>query len=324
MVKLALQKKGFEIVGAVDVDPAKVGRDLGEVADVGRNLGVTVSRDAKSILTQSNADVVIHTTQSFLRDIRQQILEIAEAGLDIVSTSEELTFPFMKNLEIAEEIDEAAKRHGITILATGVNPGFLMDAFPLMVTSVCQDVKTVKVTRIMDASIRRLPFQKKIGAGMTKEQFRTAVATGRMGHIGLPESIAMISAGLGWTLSDIKQTIQPVIAKKAAKSRFVSVKKGQVAGLHQVGRGFVQGKEVITLDFWAYIGARENTDSTLIRGTPNIDLTIQGGVHGDLATAAMVINSIPRVINASPGLVTMKDLPIPSAIVGDARVFVRE
>lgn len=323
MVRLALKKQGLEYVGAIDIDPAKIGRDLGEVAGVGRRLGVLVSKDVKSVLTQTGADIVIHTTQSFLKDIRPQILEILEARLDVVSTAEELTYPFRKSPEIAREIDEAARRNGVTVLATGVNPGFLMDAFPLTVSGVCQDVKSVKVTRIMDASIRRLPFQKKIGAGMTGEEFRKAVATGRMGHIGLPESIAMIAAGLGWKLDDVKETINPVMAKKSMKTKFLSVKKGQVAGLHQVGRGLVGGKEVITLDFWAYVGAPENRDSTLIKGTPNIDLTIKGGVHGDLATAAMVINSIPKVVNASPGLKTMKDLPIPSAIAADVATFIK-
>ncbi len=324
ITKLALQKKGLEYVGAIDIDPNKVGKDLGEIAGLGRSLGVTVSRDARTILTQSGADIVIHTTQSFLKDIRQQITEIVESGLDIVSTAEELTFPHMKSPELAREIDEIAKKYGVTILATGVNPGFLMDAFPLTVTGVCQDVKSIKVTRIMNAAIRRLPFQKKVGAGMTKDEFKKAVATGRMGHIGLPESLAMMASGLGWTLSDMKQTIQPVIAKKTMKTKFLNIKKGQVAGLHQVGKGYVDGKELMTLDFWAYVGAPENTDSILVKGTPNIDLMIRGGVHGDLATAAMVVNSIPRVINAAPGLATMKDLPIPSAVVGDMRTLVKD
>ncbi len=324
MTKLALQKKGLEYVGAIDIDPNKVGKDLGEIAGLGRSLGITVSEDARSILTQSGADIVIHTTQSFLKDIRQQITEIAESGLDIVSTAEELTYPHMKSPQLAREIDEVAKKYGVTILATGVNPGFLMDAFPLTVTGVCQDVKSIRVTRIMNAAIRRLPFQKKVGAGMTKDEFKKAVATGRMGHIGLPESLAMTASGLGWTLSDIKQTIQPVIAKKAMKTKFLNIKKGQVAGLHQVGKGYVDGKELMILDFWAYVGAPENTDSILVKGTPNIDLTIRGGVHGDLATAAMVVNSIPRVINAAPGLATMKDLPIPSAVVGDMRTLVKD
>ncbi len=158
MTKLALQKKGLEYVGAIDIDPAKVGKDLGEIAGLGKSLGVTVSRDAKTVLTQSGADVVIQTTQSFLKDIRQQIAEIAEAGLDIVSTAEELTYPHLKSPELAREIDEIAKKHGVTILATGVNPGFLMDALPLTITGVCQDVKSIKVTRIMNAAIRRLPL----------------------------------------------------------------------------------------------------------------------------------------------------------------------
>lgn len=317
IVKLVLQKKGFEYVGAIDIDPNKIGKDLGEIAGAGKELGVTVSSDAKKILQASEADLVVHTTASFLKDIRQQILDVVSAELDVVSTSEELTFPFLKSPEMAREIDDLAKKKGVTVLATGVNPGFLMDMFPLTVSSVCQDVKSVKVTRIMDASIRRLPFQKKIGAGMAIEEFKKAVAGGRMGHIGLPESIAMVAAGLGWELDDIQQTIEPVIADKPLKTQHLTVKKGEVSGLHQIGKGVVDGRTAITLDFWAHVGAPDSRDSIFIEGSPNVDLTIKGGVHGDLATAAMVVNSIPRVIKASPGLMTMKDLPVPCALLGD-------
>jgi len=322
IVKLVLQKTGLEYVGAVDIDPNKAGKDLGEIAGVGRRLGVTVSSDAKKVLHASKADVVIHTTASFLKDVRQQILEAIDAELDIVSTSEELTFPFLKSPGIAKEIDDLAKKKKVTVLATGVNPGFLMDVFPLAVTSVCQDVKSIKVTRVMDASIRRLPFQKKIGAGMTVEQFSSAVAGGRMGHIGLPESIAMIAAGLGWKLDDIQQTIEPVIADRALKTQYLTMEKGQVSGLHQVGKGVVGGRTAITLDFWAHVGAADPRDSVFIEGTPNVDLTAKGGIHGDLATAAMVVNSIPRVVTGPPGLMTMKDLPVPCALLGDVMKIV--
>ncbi len=322
IVKLVLQKKGFEYVGAIDIDLNKTGRDLGEIAGVGKKLGVTVSSDAKKILQEPGADVVIHTTASFLKDVRQQILDVVNAELDLVSTSEELTFPFLKSPEIAKEIDYLAKEKDVTVLATGVNPGFLMDAFPLTVTSVCQDVKSVKVTRVMDASIRRLPFQKKIGAGMKVEEFKNAVAGGRMGHIGLPESIAMIAAGLGWRVDDLQQTIDPVIADRPLKTQYLTVKRGQVSGLHQIGKGVMEGRTVITLDFWAHIGAPDPRDSILVEGTPNVDLTIKGGVHGDLATAAMVVNSIPRVIKGPPGLMTMKDLPVPCALLGDVTKIV--
>jgi len=317
IVKLVLQKEGFEYVGAIDVDPNKVGKDLGEISGVGRKLGVTVSSDAKKVLTESGADLVIHTTASFLKDIRQQILNIIDAGLDIVSTSEELTYPYRRDPAMAKEVDARAKEKGVTILATGVNPGFLMDTLPLTVSGVCQDVKTIKVTRVMDASIRRLPFQKKIGAGMTVDEFEKAVATGRMGHIGLPESITIIAAGVGWELDEVQQTVKPVVARKPLKTKYLSVKKGQVAGLHQIGKGIAQGKPVITLDFWAYVGAPKNKDAIFIEGTPNVDLTIRGGVHGDLATAAMVVNSISNVIRGQPGLVTMKDLAVPRVLLGN-------
>ncbi len=313
IVRLALQKPDIEIVGAIDL--VNVGRDLGEVAGINRKLGVLISKDADTVLNEAKADIVLHATGSVLKDIYPQLEKVIKSNINVVSTNEELSYPYKKQPALAAAIDKLAKEHQVTVLGTGVNPGFLMDTWPLVVTGVCQDVKQIRVARIQDAAPRRLPFQKKIGAGKTIEEFGKLVEAGTLRHVGLAESIAMVAAGLGWELDDITEIIEPVIAEAEVRSDFILVKPGQAAGIRQVGRGVRDGKELIILDFQAYIGAKESHDTVYITGTPNMEVTIKGGTQGDIATAAIIINSIRRVMEASPGLITMKDLPIVSALL---------
>jgi len=312
-VRYVAQRPDLEFVGAIDNDESLVGKDLGEVAGIDK-LGVIISADAAAVLSQSEADVVLHTVSSSLKVTQQQIAECAAAGVNVVSSCEELSFPYRQDPQTAAEIDKLAKGGKITALGTGVNPGFLMDAWPIFMTGVCQQVKRVKVVRVQNASSRRGPFQKKIGAGRTPEEFAELVASGTLKHVGLPESLAMIASALGWELDDITESIEPVMATEPVKTDFADVKLGQAAGVRQVGRGFRNGEELITLEFEAAVGAPESYDAVYITGIPNLEVIVKGGVHGDVATAAMLVNSIARVIQAPPGLVTMKDMSIVSAL----------
>ena len=311
IVRLALQKPSLKIVGAIDL--VNLGQDLGKVAGCGRKIGVFISKDVETVLGQTKPDVVLHATGSDLETVYPQLEMILNAGVNVVSTCEELSYPYRKRAILADRLDKLAKKNGVTVLGTGVNPGFLMDTWPLFMTGICQDVKQIKAVRIQDASSRRVPFQKKIGAGKTVAEFDKLVAAGTLKHVGLTESIAMIAAGLGWELDEITETIEPVIASTEVQSSFVTVKPGQAAGVKQVGYGWKDGKEVITLDFEAYMGAEESRDVVYITGVPNMEVMIKGGMHGDIATAAIVVNAVNRVIDAPPGLTTMKDLPMVSA-----------
>jgi 4-hydroxy-tetrahydrodipicolinate reductase len=322
IVKYVLQKQGIKLVGALEIDPNKIGKDLGELT-MGKKIGVRVTDDAEELLARTKPDIVLHSTGSYLQDVKNQLLGIMKSGADIISTCEELAYPFLKNPRIAKELDARARRSKITLLGTGVNPGFVMDALVLTSTGVCQDVKKVKSSRIQNASYRRLPFQKKIGAGLTREEFVTKVKEGTIKHVGFPESVAMIASGLGWKLDRIEETIEPKIAEDAVESEFLKVEAGRVAGLNQTASGIVKGQQAITLNLQAYLGCPDPKEWIVIDGQPPIDLTIKGGVHGDIATAAVVVNSIPRVVNAEPGLMTMKDLPIPSGWFAEVHHFVK-
>lgn len=310
IVRLMRQKASLEIVGAIDKDPAKAGRDLGEVIGApDAPWGVTVLADAPAML-EKHVDVVVHTTSSYLEKVMDQLLECISAGCCIVSTCEELAYPWRKHPGLSEKLDAAAKEEGVALVGTGVNPGFVMDKLVLTLSAVSQKVDSASAVRVVDASKRRLPLQKKIGAGMTPEEFRAQVAAGVIKHHGLPESAAMIADGLGFSLDDISETIEPVIAEELVKTEFLEVEAGQVAGVHQIARGTSGGKEKIYLELKMYVGAKQPADTIELKGEPNISLVIPGGTHGDIATAAVAVNAIPAILAAPAGLRTDRDLAL--------------
>ncbi|MBS7616580.1 NADP-binding protein [Candidatus Bathyarchaeota archaeon] len=324
IAKSLLEKKGVKIVGAIDVAKDKVGKDLGEVLGLNKKLGVTMSEDADALFSKTKADIAVHATSSYFKDTYPQIASLVKNGVNVVSTCEELSQPYYTEPKLAKELDALAKKHDVTVLGTGINPGFLMDTLVITLTAVCQKIERIEAARVMNAATRRLPFQKKIGAGLTVEEFKQKIEKKQItGHVGLEQSIAMIADALAWKLEKIKtEPVAPIIAKKQVKSDSITVDVGKVAGLRQTAKGFMNGKEIITLDFQAYIGAEEEYDSIIITGTPIVKQKIQPCVHGDAGTVAMVINVIPKVLNAPAGLLTMKDLTVPSAATEDMRRYI--
>ncbi|MEP6914432.1 MAG: dihydrodipicolinate reductase [Acidobacteriota bacterium] len=312
VVRQVADRKGFRIVGAADIDPAKAGRDLGEVAGLGRPLRVKVSDDVRKAIKASKPDVVVLCTSSSLKKVLAQMEEILKLRVPIVSTTEELAYPTKGNLKYARVIHQLAKKSKVAVLGTGVNPGFVMDALPITLTGVCERVQALRIDRVQDARIRRLPFQQKIGAGLTPEQFQQKVDDGSVRHVGLAESVSMIADALGWKLDRITDEIEPKIATETVASEFIAVAAGLVAGIVQDGIGYRDGVPVITLHMEAYLGAPESFDSVEITGSPALTMKIAGGVHGDIATASIVVNSLPKILDVSPGLHTMRDMPIPS------------
>lgn len=311
-VTKVLAKKGtMKIVAAIDL--ANVGCDLGEVAALGKKLSVVISNQTEETLKKAKPHVVIHTTSSSLKKVYPELEKLIKAKVNIVSSCEELSYPFEKEIKIAQKLDRLAKQNGVTILATGVNPGFVMDAWPLFMTGVCDDVREVRVSRVQDASCRRIPFQEKIGAGKSRTEFNKLVKKGVIRHVGLTESVAMIAAGLGWKLDKITEVIEPVIYKKDVASDFVTVKAGMVAGVRQLANGWRNGKKSITLYFEASIGAKESYDSVCITGSPNMEVIVKGGTPGDIATTAMLTNAVMKIHEFSAGLKTMKDMIITTA-----------
>jgi hypothetical protein len=316
IARLAAQRANLEIVGGIDIDEQKAGKDMGEVIGLDQPMGLMVSSDPAAVLSHPEADVVLHSTGSYMEQVRPQLVEIIEAGLNIVSTCEELAYPWAQYPALAEELDKLAKKHGVTVLGTGVNPGFAQDTIAIAATGVCQDVKHITVTRTVEAGERRPQLQQKVGAGLSVAEFEEKAKKREIRHVGLEESLTMVAHALGWQLDKVTETIEPVVAEKPVKSQFVEVKRGQVSGVHQVARGFKGGQELIVLHLYMHLGTENPGDSVVIEGTPDIELTIKG-IHGDLATAAMAVNAVPKVVSAPPGLVTMKDLALVCPWLGD-------
>jgi len=316
VVRQVAARQAFRIVGAVDIDPQKVGKDLGDVVGLGRRLRVKVTPDLGKTIRAAKPDAVVICTSSSLKRVLPQLEEVLRHKVPIVSTTEELSYPAPYNRRLAKRVDEAARKAKVAVLGTGVNPGFTMDALPIVLTGVCERVDRIEVHRVQDASVRRLPFQQKIGSGLTKDQFQSQVDKGTVRHVGLSESIQMIGDAMGWKLDRITDDIRPKIAEAAVASEYLAVDPGYVCGIIQDGVGYVNGQARITLHMEAYLGAPESYDSVLIEGSPRLYSKIAGGVHGDVATASITVNSIPKVITAAPGLRTMRDMPIPSFFGG--------
>lgn len=313
-VLLDKQKTGLvELVGAIDIDPDKAGKDLADLLNLAEPTGIIIDRDAAKVLRESNADVAVHTTSSFLDRVQEQLLICAKAGVHVVSSTEELAYPFVRHPERATALDMVARQHGVVFVGTGVNPGFAMDTLVLTATGVCTDVTRIQATRVVDAGLRRGPLQRKVGAGITPEAFAEKKATGTFGHIGLRESLLLVAEGLDWTFDRIEETLEPMMADRDITTPHVDVAAGQVAGIHHAITGFRRDHPLITLDLKMYVGAENPHDAVRIDGTPPIDLVVQGGIFGDTATIAALVNAVPLILNTEPGLRTIKDLRIPRA-----------
>jgi hypothetical protein len=313
--KALIKKEGIKIVGATDIAKDIVGKDLGEVLALDKELKVKVTDNPKKLFSTIKGDIVIHATVSDFELAYSQIEECAKAGMNVISTCEQLSYPYYRHPKLAKKLNNLAKKYDVTILGTGINPGYLMDSLPIMLTALCQEIYKIKVVRMMNAGKRRIAYQKKIGVGLTLEEFKQKIDNKIItGHVGLIESIAMIASAIGWKLNEIKEMPpEPIIAEEEKTTEYTTVKIGNVAGLKSIAYGIMKNKEVITLEFISHVNVKEEYDEVLIEGIPNIHERILGGVHGDIGTASIIINSIPKVLKAPAGLLTMKDLPIPSA-----------
>jgi 4-hydroxy-tetrahydrodipicolinate reductase len=305
-------RPSLRLVGAVDTDPALAGRRLGDLCRLPADSavsGIAVRGSLLDAFGDGKPAAALLATTSELSRTAPQILELVSLGLHVVTTCEELVHPWRTNRLLAARIDEAAKREGVCVLATGVNPGFMMDTLPLTLTAVCQRVDAIRVHRVQDAATRRLPFREKIGAGLTPGEFDARRKEGTLRHVGLSESMHMIAARVGWELDRTEEVLTPVIAARRVVADNVVIERGMAAGVQQIGRGFAGACERVTLTFRASVGEPKPHDTIEIIGEPTLVSRIEGGVNGDLATCAVVLNAVSRIREAPHGLKTMVDIP---------------
>ncbi len=309
IVQYMAERESIQIVGAVDPAVDKAGKNLAQICSLESDPGITISPDIASAVKDVKPDVALLTTVSSFKECVPQAQEIVKHGINVISTCEEMANPWQTEPELAKQLDEAAKKYGVAVLGTGVNPGFLMDFLPVVMTAVSKDVTSVKVSRLQDATYRRIPFQQKIGVALTTEEFEAKKQSGTLRHVGLTESMHMIASAFGWKLDSTDDVISPIIADKEITSGYKKVEPGMAAGVQQIGTGYVDGKGVIELIFRASVGEANPADTIEIKGTPDVTSTIKGGVNGDIATCAITVNAIKSIVAAAPGLRIMTDIP---------------
>jgi 4-hydroxy-tetrahydrodipicolinate reductase len=293
--RLAAQRQEIEIAGAVDIAPELAGRPLAEVLEM--EAPGLVENDAAAALARAKPALVLHATGSYLPDVLPQLLTCARAGANVVSTCEELSYPYKRHVELAKQLDAEARAGNMTMLGTGVNPGFVMDTLAVVLSGVCQEVEHVRLLRVVDVATRREQLQRKVGAGLTIEEFKARAAGGRFGHVGLQESCWLLAEALGWRLDSLEERLEPEPGAD-----------GLARGQRQTAVGKIGERTVIEALVLMAAGA-EARDDIELRGRPPVHMTIEGGVAGDTATAAVVVNAARRVLDARPGLITMLDLP---------------
>ncbi|ADL08238.1 2,4-diaminopentanoate dehydrogenase [Thermosediminibacter oceani] len=328
MARMILQKKGMEIVGAIASRPEKSGKDLGEVLDLGLKTGVTISCDPETVLKQP-ADIVLLATSSFTREVYPQLQRIIASGKNVITIAEEMAYPAYREPELAAKIDKMAKDHGVTVLGTGINPGFVLDTLIIALSGVCMDIKKITARRINDLSPFGTTVMRTQGVGTTVDEFRKGLEEGTIvGHIGFPESISLISEALGLEIDEIREMREPIVSNVYRETPYARVEPGMVAGCKHTGIGYRKGEPVIVLEHPQQIRPEledvETGDYIEIEGTPNIKLSIKPEIPGGIGTIAIAVNMIPKVISANTGLVTMKDLPVPAALMGDIRKLAKD
>ena len=307
-VKLAAGKPWAEVVGGVDIDPIKEGRDLGDLAGAKALKGRRVFGSLEELVGRAKPDLIFHTAVSRFKEAFGQIEPMARLGVDVISSCEELLYPRLRQPRLAARLDRVCQASGARVLGTGVNPGFVMDLLPVFMTAVSREVRAVHIRRVVNASTRRGPLQKKIGSGQPPATFRRLLAQGRAGHAGLRESLALIAHCLEWRLTQVAETAEAVVADHDIRTSWFEVKKGQTCGIHQRVEGKIKGATRLSLDLKMCLDAEGPHDAIEIEGDPPLSIVIEGGVAGDAATVAALVNAAPRLVQAPAGLRLVTDL----------------
>lgn len=316
-LRFAAEQPWIEIVGAVDHDPEKYGRSLVELTGLPMLDGLSLCPTLEELFRETQPDVILHTASSRAADTLRQIRPALELGLAVATTCEEMIYPALRSPGLAKELGVLCLYTKSRLVATGVNPGFVMDLLPVCLSGVCRTVEAIEVRRVVDAATRRRPLQAKIGAGQDPEEFRTRLATGEAGHAGLRESAALLAQVMGWKLDDLAESGEPIVADRELATEFFRIAAGQTCGIHQRVVGREGSRARIQLDLRMYVGAPEPRDEIRLVGRPGVQAVLPGGVAGDDATVAALIHVVPRLLAAAPGFRLLHELAVPAWTGGE-------
>jgi len=328
IARLVLRKRGLELVGSYARRIDRAGRDLGRALGLDRDLGFRISADLVAAIEQARPEAAIQATCSTVAEAAEEISTLVRHGVHVISIAEEMAYPAHRSPEAARQIDRLAVEHGVAVVGTGINPGFVFDLLIVTLTGVCLDVESITAKRVNDLSPYGPTVLARQGVGLTPEDFRKGLDDGTVaGHVGFPESIRMVAGALGWTIERIEESREPIVSRVRRETPFVTVEPGHTAGCLHRAVAYQQGRPVITLihpqQIHPHLEGVETGDSIEIAGNPNVRLAGSPEIPGGLGTIALAVNMIPRVLNAPPGLHTMADLPVPAAMLGDVRRFIR-
>jgi len=306
VARAALGRHGLEVVGAVDRDPSKAGRPLGELLDAPAP-ELTVGSDLTQALGGRKGGVVLHATGSRFDEVLPELEAAVRAGWHVVSTCEELAFPSLDHADSARALDRLCEQQRVAVVGVGVNPGFVLDRLPATLAQVVGDVRHVHARRVVDVSRRRAALQRKVGVGLAVAAFEEAADRGELGHVGLAHSAALVAEScLGLEEYEVDEELEPLLAEEDAPDG--GPRAGQVAGVHQTARVFAEDREVVRLEVTLAYGAEDPHDEIALDADPPVRLRIEGGLPGDAATAHAVVNAVPAVVERQ-GLLTVLDLP---------------
>jgi len=309
IARAALASPELKLVGAVDASPQLLGRKMSDLLGMPAAGAVVVTDDLTKALGRHRRPVLLHATGSKLPQVMDQLLAAVRGGACVVSTCEELAFPYLKYAPLAEQLERAAVKAGVSVLGSGVNPGYVLDRLVATAGQVCGEIRHARVERVVDARSRREALQRKIGAGLTEVEFDALAEKDQVGHVGLLESAALCALGLGLDCDDFEEEMVPVIAEEDISGGAFVVRRGRVAGIHQSAVALSDGQERVRLELTIAVGAENVGDRVVLESDPRLELEVKGGVAGDRATANVLVNAAARVSAAEPGLLTVLELP---------------
>ena len=324
IARLVLQKQGLQLIGAYGRRAGRAGMDVGRAIGLDRDLGIPLDNELSAVIKKTQPDVAIQATCSRLDTAREEITMLIKQGVNVISIAEEMAYPAANSPLLAKQLHQLAIEHDVSVLGTGINPGFVLDLLVITLSGVCSEVQSITAKRVNDLSPYGPSVLASQGVGLTPAAFEKGLKDGTVvGHIGFVESIRMITSALGWEIDHIEQMREPIVSQIRRETPIITIEPGQVAGCLHTASAYRQGKAVITLihpqQIEPHLDGFQTGDTIEIKGTPNLHFTGRPEIPGGQGTAALAVNMIPRILNATAGLYSMADLPVPAAILGDAR-----
>jgi 4-hydroxy-tetrahydrodipicolinate reductase len=330
IARVLLGKTGVEISGICCRNKGRQGKTMYEILGLhSEQKDVPIINDIEQVVAHKGCDVVMLCTDSFTQTAAPKIELLVGKGVNVITLAEERAWPWAQQPELAARIDEAARAGGVSVLGTGINPGMVMDLLAVVLSAAMVDVKGVKCERVNSLSPFGRTVMEEQGVGLAPEEFADKQAKGQVsGHVGFAESIAMIAEGIGLEYNEFKQQMQPIITAVDRKSPHGFAAAGHLAGVNMTAQALKDGQTVIDMyhpqQIEPHLAGVATGDYITLTGSPPIAMAINPEIEGGLGTIAMAINCIPHVINAAPGLISMLDIPIPRAIMGDFRKLIKK